>query len=47
MESLTFVYASYLVGFFFVGAFGMKLLWDRIQLRSLLKSMEVDHECKR
>jgi len=44
MQSLTYVFAAYGVGFFLLSACVVKILVQRLQLRSIIMSLEAQNE---
>lgn len=46
MQSLSYVFAAYAVGFVLVGGFALKIIFQRLQLRNLITSLEVQNESK-
>lgn len=47
MQSLYYVLLAYSIGFFVLTAYFIKMVWERIQLRSLIRSLEEHHDSKK
>ena len=46
MQSLSYVFAAYSVGFFVLGGFALNIIFQRMRLKNLITSLETQNESK-